>query len=662
MKERLTKFSLDGDGNLLNPDDWPAPKPIYDSTCGDHAIGGSPESKEITRWRLQILLASHPMGIPSLAFAGAYRQKFQRPLDARELGFELISEMFTQMQDVFAIQQPDELTKALFPDYPGDTVLHDARLGLEFSSRLNSTNGHLHHHHHHDTNTTSVDPLSQSCNSLCNSASYDSLSAAIAGIGISRSSSTHQFGGGQQATANTNNLVAYPSSSSFSPTESHHNSTSSINNNTANLSHLQQLIRSKAAARRGASVSANAGATSTQANETGTGSINGEASARRNYEQLIHRAWINRDEEFPDDVVLAGETYDELLIISSASIPGTRGLYQGTLSSVASPDSVFIQLKINNEQVRQKIQALPQDVASYFEQTKLPREAYRVPMEFMFTGFPCLVCIVSQGRNLWERCLIAARSKTSGKVLVESVDFGGWYAVDQAHLYLMPRKFLDVPRHTFEISLAGLKPTVKIEDANSNANANQDNNNDNNNNSNSKGATSRYEWSNNLGSRMRCFSYQDYWLDILLMDRKPKTRSSVYQCSGSTSEQSSPLGQTNLSIGGQPEVTEPSQNDNGTTDATRSNMPGADAVDARKKADKMRCSFKGSPKFDAIIVDRNDQDIDIYLDEILVLETYAQFDENRQSEMESTKLNLKEALANLPRPQNPFYTEKYDRK
>lgn len=476
-------------------DDWPEPPKHNYPGDNDPTL-----LNEVKKWRLQILLAVNPWGIPSLAFGEAYRKMFGKQLDVREMGYEHLSEMVSKMPDIFAVQEPEESTALLFPDYTRDRILHDARLGFDFA-RPNFDS-----------------ELSASRSSICTSFSSDSL-ATIA--------------------------------SATRPTY-------------------------------------------------GT-------TATKSYDELVRLAWMDRDEDFPSDVVLAGEPYDELLIISSANLPGARGLYQAKLLSAATPDSFFVQLK-TSEQVARKIQELPAEIAKYFEVSKYSIDAYSVPREFMYPGFPCLVFVGKGGRTSWERCVIAALSKSSSKVLVETVDFGGWYAVDPIYLYLIPRKFLDVPRQTFQISLAGLKPPVTS-------------------------SAVRDSWPAKVGPRMRCFSYHNYWLDLLLIDSKPKNYSLNYNSSSADKESLLPSAK----------------------DDRQSKAIDADV--AARKAEKMRHRFRAQPRFDALVVDRNDEDIDIFLDEILILETYAIADESRKDELQVIKNNLKEVLKKIPRPNNPFYED-----
>lgn len=175
--------------------------------------------------------------------------------------------------------------------------------------------------------------------------------------------------------------------------------------------------------------------------------------------------------------------------------------------------------------------------------------------------------------------MVVGHAPTGNKVLVESVDFGGVYAVSRIFLYLMPRRFFDIPRQTLKVRLPGLKPN--------------------------NGAM---KWSKKVGSRMRCFSFDNYWLDFLLLGPGTATREST---------------------------------------SSRDTTP---SPTAPPKAERKKIKSQ----FDVIVVDRNDTEMDIYLDEVLVLETYAIPDERKFDAIARVKQQLKEALKDIPRPKNPF--------
>uniref|UniRef100_A0A6G1SLZ2 Tudor domain-containing protein 5 n=1 Tax=Aceria tosichella TaxID=561515 RepID=A0A6G1SLZ2_9ACAR len=444
-------------------DDWPAPP-----RCIDESDGSS--SLEVKKWRLQILLAVNPYGIPSLKFGEAYERMFGRKFDLHDFGFDNLSDMINKMQDIFVVQEPDETTAILFPDYPSDKILHDARLGHNFAR--------------------------------------------------------------------------------------------------PNIDGTDSLLRP-----------------STRVQASGT---------KSDFDDLIIRAWIDRDEEFPADVVLAGESYEQLLKLSSAKIPGTIGLYQATVISAASPESIFIQLKTNDED-QARIRGLSNEIKEYFKNSKHSIDAYNVPKEFLLPGFPCLV--YSSKEKNWERCIVVGQSHGDNKVLVESIDFGGAYSVHKIFLYLIPRQFLDIPRQTLHVSVMGMKP---IEPDG--------------------------RWTQKVGSRLRCFSFAQYYLDVLLTEPKMQE----YDVS--------PPPETDSSTSSRP----PPSSETGAADIVA------------KVAPKTKRRFKSKMTYEALIVDRNDKDMDIYLDEILVLETYALRDESRAEEIGKIKEHLHEAFKGIPRPKNPF--------
>jgi hypothetical protein len=447
-------------------DDWPAPPRCVEES-------DDPTSMEVRKWRLQILLAVNPFGIPSLQFGEAYERMFGKRFDIRDFGFDSLSDMINKMQDVFVVQEPDEDTAVLFPDYPNDKILHDARLGHNFAKP------------NIDDTDSSIKP-------------------------------TSRF----------------------------------------------------------------------QASGT-----------KSDFDDLIIRAWIDRDEEFPPDVVLAGESYEQLLKVASASVPGTMGIYQATMLSAARPDWIFIQLKTNEEDLS-RIRGLSNEIKEYFKNSKHSIDAYNVPKEFLLPGFPCLV--YSSEQQSWERCVVVGRSTRNNKVLVESIDFGGAYSVDLIFLYLIPRKFLDIPRQALQVSLMGLKPTE--EDG---------------------------KWTQKVGSRLRCFSFAQYYLDVLLIEPK------IQQYDASLDPASHPPPATEQSLSSSDE------------------KPSSEKDDNREKV-ALKRRYKSKIAYDALIVDRNDKEMDIYLDEILVLETYAVQDESRTEEIARIKESMKAALKGIPRPKNPF--------
>lgn len=456
-------------------DDWPNPPGPIDENSDD------PATKDLLKWRMQILLAVNPFGIPSLAFHDAYTRMFRRQLDVKVLGFEHLSEMVYKLKDIFAVQEPDESTGLLFPDYPCDKILHDARLGRNFD-RPNMDGGQ------------SLDK--------CNEDDHDD---------------------------DDNN----------------------------------------------------------------------------DYNDLIHLAWVNRDQDFPKDVVIENLQYDEMFPMKTANVAGTRGLYQGTVVSAAAPDSFYIRFKTNDLKI---IKQLSGEILKYFEETECPMDAYTVPKEFLYPGFPCLVYVSED--KLWERCQVLGKTP-SNKVLIESVDYGGVYAVNQLRLYLIPRKFFETPRQTLKVKMLGLKPGDGL------------------------------NWSPSVGSRMRCFSIHNYWLDFLILDRNldnGSVQSGSLSTIESVSDSSTPPPPSSSSL-------ETANKD------TRSELSGADRSASPLAKTKIK---KRHSRFEIIVVDRNDTEMDIYLDEILVMETYASLDVRRAEQLKELKQKLREALKETPRPENPF--------
>lgn len=448
-------------------EDWPAPPKCDDEEQMDDLM-----KIELRKWRLQTLLAVQPFGVPSLALAQTYERMFGAPFDLRTFGCDnLIPELANKMADIMIVQEPDETTPILFPEYPNDKIFHDARLGYDFSK-------------------PNMD--------------------------------------GDE-------------SKSFAP--------------------LPPPRQSDA-------------------------------------NDLILRAWLDRDLDFPEDVVLVGEPFEELCKVALAMVPGSRGLYRATIVSSGSPDSVFIRLK-TSDQIIERIRGLSMEIVAYFRKTQNPIDSYNVPEHFITLNFPCLLYSVTE--RTWTRCVIVGRSRRDHKVYVESIDFGGIYAVNKIFLYLMPREFLSIPRLTFEVSLAGLKPA---------------------------NGTS---WSKTASTRLRCFSMPDYYLDILLLDPK---RPAGAQLNEVTVEDLSPdnsLGST------------------GPIERSIVNSP-----DIKELDDKKRKRFANRAAYQAIIIDRNDDETDIFLNEILTIETYAIEDPGQSEELSRIKSSLIKVLETVPRPTNPL--------
>lgn len=435
---------------LFLDDDWPEP-PKSAKEENNMSEYEAQNMNEVRRWRLQTLLAINPWGIPSLAFTKAYEKMFKRELDIKDLGFDTLSDMIFQYSDIFTVQEPNEMTSLMFPDYPNDLILHDARLNHDFSN-----------------------PISDS-----EQVDYKST--------------------------DTETLIAY--------------------------------------------------------------------------------AWFNQDDDFPPDVVLAGEQYaDNILPMTSAKVPGTRGLYQAVMVGAANPDYFHVNIKTES---LERLASLSNDIGEYFRPLDARTIAtYSVPNEFLYPGFPCLVYLTKE--RCWERASIIAKSKGGNKILVEAVDYGGMHSVNPLCLYLMPRKFFDIPKQNIPMSLIGMKP----------------------------GASNT--WPVHVGERMRCFSDHNYWLDILLIEPKEDEKKQMDEKSSSSSGCGS-----------------------------------GDSESAIRKSSKYK-KRRNKIRFEALVCDRNDPDIDIYLDEILFMENYAIPDSKRADEILSLKQKLNQALATVPRPENPL--------
>lgn len=425
---------MKGDKNtslILFLDDW-QPLPHSEMASG---------VKETKRWRLQTLLSSNPWGIPVMAFEESYENMFSgQPFKTEDYGYENISAMVYDLPDLFAVQEPDELTALLFPKYPNDKILHDARLGHEFNQQLE------------DQDSNSNDQL------------------------------------------------------------------------------------------------------------------------------LISHAWLDRDTDFPPDVVLAGEQYNELILpMTSANIPGTYGIHRAIIAGVANPNSFYINIESIDTN---RFDELTSEIYQFFMENRNNISSYEVPEQFIYAGFPCLV--FSKQSRCWERCLILSYSHRTNQVLVEYVDFGGAATVDRIYLYLMPRRFLDLPKQAIHCSLIGVRPKTEHND----------------------------KWSRNVSCRMRSFSHQRYWLDVLLVEPKITT-------------------DANSVI----------------TDRGKS-----------KGVKRERQVIQKKPDYEAIICDRHDSygSMDMLLNDILVAETYGSLDTDRAAEYKSLKASFKGALANIARPINPF--------
>lgn len=425
-------------------DDWPQqPKSAKESYFE------APGLTTVKRWRLQTLLAVNPWGIPSVAFATAYKDMFSKELDFEDFGFKNLSDMVSNLPEIFTVQEPDDLTTLMFPDYPQDKILHDARFEYDF--------------------------------------------------------------------LNTDNKA-------FDP------------------------------------------------------------------DILVATAWLNRDCDFPCDVVLPGEEYNELILpLTAANIPGTRGVHQVVMVGAANPNHFHVNIKSD---CLDRLAALSLDVKDYFEDCGKSLEMYQVPDEFLYPGFACLVYLPKQ--KVWERCSIVGRGSKVNKVLAESVDYGGVLSINRAYLYLMPKKFFELPKQAVAVSLIGMDP---VKDS---------------------------KWPSSAGVRMRCFSSKEYWLDAVLVEPKNSSKELMREeiicddksVTSSENSDEKPKGQSSTAY--------------------------------RKRRRQLQ--------FEVLICDRNDDEIDIYLDDILLMEQHATLDNSRANEITDLKDKLSDALRNIPRPINPFCT------
>lgn len=447
---------------LFIDDSWPEPPK-----------GSSQESLfepgtlyEIKKARLQALLASHPWGIPSLALSNAYKKMFGHELDLEELGFDNLSDMIFQLNDTFAVQEADETTALMFPDYPNDRILHDARQVCDFDSITNCVE---------DIDYKSADPFT-----------------------------------------------------------------------------------------------------------------------------LISYAWINRDDEFPPDVVMPGEQYSEMILpMTTKSVAGTRGLYQAVMVGAANPDYFHVNIKTL---AFERVTNLSVDVQNYFKDLGRKTIAmYSVPNEFIYPGFPVLVYLKKE--KCWERGSIMAKSKGGNKVLVEAVDYGGFHSVSPSNLYLMPKVFFEMPKQNVPLSMIGLKPSD---------------------------ATNK--WPAEVGERMRCFSDHKYWLDVLLLEPKKVEKDQALEENSTAS----------VSSGSE---------SNGMKSSSSDFALGTESANIRSSKYKRR---RDDVQFEAIVYDRNDSFLDVALDDILIMENYAIPDNNRAEEVATLHQKFKEALAEVPRPTNPL--------
>lgn len=307
-------------------------------------------------------------------------------------------------------------------------------------------------------------------------------------------------------------------------------------------------------------------------------------SSRVDYESLIAEAAINRDQEFPPDVVLAGETYREFVLPQTlSSIPNTRGVHQAVIIGAANPNMFFVHI---NTEYRKQINSLSFELAKYFESIKNPRDTHIVPDEFLYPGFPCAVYF--RKSDSWERCIISEKPLRGNKYLVESADFGIITPVNRMDIFLLPRVFFEIPKQAIQVSLLGVTPA----------------------------ADNRY--SAGAGARLRCFSNLDYIVDCLIVE--PRKTSTQETSGDETPSAGGPL-----------------------------------SSKARKfAADRGTKRFKTKAQFEAIVCDRNDPVLDIYLDEVLNMETYTSYNPDLVETLECLREQFKQVLAAIPRPVNPL--------
>lgn len=323
-------------------------------------------SIEVKKHRIQMLLAEHKFGIPSLALADEYEKMYGQKFDVQDWGYEMLSDMITDMSDIITVQEADEISCLYHPKYSNDRILLDKRYGYQFDSRpaINTDQG-----------------------------------TSTSGVGTSPES---------------------------------------------------------------------------------------------DFESLISKARINHDCEFPDDVVLPGEQYTEPILIKTAQIEGTRGVYTCLITGAANPNHFYVNVK---NDYTETIETFTSQVKEYFATSEQPLEAYTIPEEFIYPGFACLR---QRNGGPWERVSITGRSPTDNKILVESVDFGGTDAVDKKDLRLMPRKFMAASRQAIVVSMFGVKPHGD-------------------------------KWSPFSGQKIAGWSYEYYWMECLFLEPRlpaPSSRES----------------------------------------------------------------------------------------------------------------------------------------
>lgn len=298
------------------------------------------------------------------------------------------------------------------------------------------------------------------------------------------------------------------------------------------------------------------------------------------YEMLITLAILNRDQDLPSDVVLPNEQYRELILPQTlANIAGTRGVHQAVMVGASNPSHLFINVK---NEYTERLCELPALMKDYYDSIPDLFDSHIVPDEFLYPGFPCAV--YRPQNDIWERCSIITKSPKVGKVLVDTVDYGGIITVDRMCLYLLPRKFLELPKQAVCVSLLGVKPS------------------------------DGKKYSKGSSKRLRCFSVTNYLLDCLIVEP------------------------TKFSVKLDPYV-ELDQEDGYTS---------SDTEKSKKRKPRQHASF------DVILCDRNDDDLNLFIDQVLCLETYTAYDNTHRDEIEELRSQFKQALTNIPRPVNPL--------
>lgn len=439
------------------------------TTVPTDQVGDSiPLSLETKKHRLQMLLAEHKFGIPSLALADEYEKMFGHKLDVQEWGYEMLSSLIAEMSDVITVQEPDEISCLYHPKYPNDRILLDKRYGHQF---------------------TSQPP-----------------------IGMNRNTSTSGIGSG--------------------------------------------------------------------------------CESESEFDALISRARINHDCDFPEDVVLPGEQYTEPMLIKTAQVEGTRGVYSCLITGAANPHHFYLNVK---NDYTETIETLTGQVKEYFRE-----EDYRVPEEFIYPGFACLR---QRDTGAWERVSITGRSLTDNKILVESVDFGGTDAVSRSHLRLMPRKFLSAPRQAIVVSLFGIKPP--------------------------EGAK-KFTYCSAL--KLAGWSYEYYWMDCLFIDPKPVASSPE---EGTADDKDSATGEQQHCL------------------ETGSSVSPTHREDPQKMSLTKRIWYR-KPQYDVIILDRMLPTYDVFINDLLVIQMLASYVLEYKEELERLEGELKRAIKDIPCQENPM--------